>query len=75
MNITELKISKQILPYFKYYAGIYKPETGTRGEIIIIPMKDGSASLDRYFINPLLKNGYTWKESFLLSEIYLYKEF
>lgn len=74
MNINTLKINKSILPYFKYYAGLYKPEIGTRGEIITIPIKDGSRSLDTFFINPLLNNGYIWEESFLLGEIYLIKK-
>ena len=75
MDIKTLKISKSILPYFKYYATKYKPEIGTRGEIITIPMREGSASIDNYYIKPLLNNGYIFKESFLLSEIYLIKEY
>lgn len=75
MNINALKISKNILPYFKYYADIYKPEKGTHSEVITIPMKDGTRALDNYFIKPLLNSGYTWKESFLLGEIYLIKKY
>ena len=74
MNIDALKINKSILPYFKYYAGIYKPEKDGNAEVITIPMMDGSRSLDVYFINPLLNNGYMWHESFLLGEIYLIKK-
>ena len=74
MDISVLKINKQILPYFKYYASKYQPEKGAKGEIITIPMLEGSRSLDDYFIKPLLNNGYIWEESFLLSEIYLIKK-
>ena len=74
MNIESLKIKKSILPYFKYYAGIYKPEKDGNNEIITIPIKDGSRALDVYYINPLIESGYIWKESFLLGEIYLIKK-
>lgn len=74
MNIDLLKINKNILPYFRYYAGIYKPEKDGNTEVITIPMMEGSASLDTYFIKPLLNNGYIWKDSFLLGEIYLIKK-
>jgi hypothetical protein len=74
MNIESLKIKKSILPYFKYYAGIYKPEKDGNNEIITIPIKDGSRALDVYYIKPLLESGYIWKESFLLGEIYLIKK-
>ena len=75
MNINTLNISKEVLPYFKYYAGIYKPEKDGSQEIITIPMKDGARALDNYFIKPLLNSGYTWHESFLLGEIYLIKKY
>lgn len=74
MNIDALKINKSILPYFKYYADIYKPEKDGNNEIITIPIKDGSRALDVYYIKPLIESGYIWKESFLLGEIYLIKK-
>ena len=66
-------ISSQIEPYFNYYADKYPAELLGDCLFIEIPMMDGSASLDHYFINPLLKNGYTWHENWLLSKIYLIK--
>lgn len=74
MNADALKIKKSILPYFKYYARIYKPKKDGNAEVITIPMMDGSRALDVYYINPLLESGYIWKESFLLGEIYLIKK-
>lgn len=74
-NIKELyhlkKISEAILPYFRYYASQYKLESGSKGDRIIIPVKDGSGSLDRYFINQLIENGWYYRYNALLSEIYL----
>ena len=67
------KVSKQISGYFGYYAGKFDIEKSEKTILITIPMKDGSRSLDCYFIRVLLENGYIFKESFLLGEIYLYK--
>lgn len=69
-----MNMSPSIVGYFNYYAGKYPTETGTHRDIITIPMKDGSRSLDHYFIKPLLAAGWLWKDSFLLGEIYLYKD-
>ena len=68
------KVKDQIKGYFGYYAGLFETIKGDKGIIIIIPMKEGSKSLDRYFINILLENGYTFHEYFLLGEIYLIKK-
>lgn len=64
-------ISDAILPYFRYYAGLYKIQSGSKGDLITIPVKDGSGSLDRYFINQLISNGWYFRYNALLSEIYL----
>ena len=61
--------------FFDYYAGRYPALKGTKGEIITIPIMDGSRSLDNHFIKPLLESGYEWKESVLLKEIYLIKRY
>ena len=68
-----MNISKSIEPYFNYYKKKYPAIKDGEHEIIIIPIKDGSRSLDNYFINPLKANGYEYKENFLLSEIYMIK--
>lgn len=69
--MDNLSISKAIRPYFNHYIRKYTPDTSEKGEIITIPMKDGSRALDTYFIKPLLDNGFIWHDSFLLGEIYL----
>ena len=66
-------VSKQIEPYFNYYASKYPAELLGDCLFIEIPMRDGDGKLDNYFINPLLKSGYTWHENWLLSKIYLIK--
>ena len=66
-------INKQIAGYFGYYAGKFDIEKSDKTILITIPMKEGSRSLDRYFIKVLLDNGYIWHDCFLLGEIYLYK--
>ena len=70
-----LEMSEQIRPYFRYYAAKYPVEKGTKGEIIIIPVMDGSAGLDHYFIKPLLDNGYEYIFNALLKEIYMIKRY
>lgn len=65
---------KAIQPYFNYYLRKYPPEIFETQSIITIPMKDGSRSLDDYYIKPLLENGYKYHEYFLLKEIYLIKQ-
>lgn len=68
------KVKDQIKGYFGYYAGLFETIKGEKGIIITIPMKEGSRSLDLYFIDVLLENGYTYHEYFLLREIYLIKK-
>lgn len=67
------KVSNQIAGYFGYYAGKFDIEKSEKLILITIPMKDGSRSLDHYFIKVLLANGYTCKDSFLLGETYFFK--
>ena len=69
-----MNMSPSIVGYFNYYASKYPTESGPKREIITIPFKDGSRSLDHYFIKPLLAAGWTWAESWLLKEIYLYRD-
>lgn len=68
-----MPINKAIQPYYNYYERLYKPEILGNQIIIEIPIKDGSSSLDHYYINPLLKQGYKYHEDFLLGVIYLIK--
>ena len=53
-----LNIKKAIRPYFNYYLDLYPPEITDNYIIFTIPMLDGCRSLDNYFINPLLDNGF-----------------
>lgn len=64
-------VSSDILGYFRYYASKYEILTRTKGDLIEIPIKDGSHSLDNYFINILTRNGWEFKESPLLGMIYM----
>lgn len=64
-------ISPAIVGYFNYYATKYPAEILGATEIITIPMRDGSRSLDSYFINVLTRNGWNYSDYFLLGQIYL----
>lgn len=68
-------ISPAIVGYFNYYARIYPAEILGNTEIITIPMRDGSRSLDSYFINVLTANGWKYSDYFLLGQIYLIRAF
>ena len=68
-------MNKAIEPYFKYYEKKYPPEILGDAFFIEIPIKDGCASLDNYYINPLIDQGYKISENFLLGYLYLIKPF
>ena len=68
-------ISPAIVGYFNYYAEKYPAEILGNTEIITIPMRDGSRSLDSYYINVLTRNGWKYSEYFLLGQIYLIRAF
>lgn len=70
---NDFYISDFIAPYFNYFLSKYPPQTGAGMVLFTVPVMEGSASMDQYFINPLLKNGFCYKDCFLLHEIYIYK--
>ena len=66
-----MKYDKDI---YNYYTRKYKEEIIENKVIITIPIMDGCSSLDINFINVKKQEGFQYKESMLLKEIYLIKE-
>lgn len=76
LDIYEVKdIAPELIPYFNYYASKYEPELLADSLIITISMWDGCRSLDNYFIDILIRNGWKYSKYDLLKQIYLIKPF
>ena len=74
LDIYEVKdIAPELIPYFNYYARKYEPELLGDSLIVTLSSWDGCASLDSYFINILIHNGWNYSEYALLHQIYLTK--
>lgn len=63
-------VDKKRYPYFDYLFRKY-----SHGENYVeIPMLEGSRTIDNHLIKPLLEEGWIYKSSFLLGQIYLFRK-
>lgn len=76
LNLYRIEeIKPALIGYFCYYASKYKPEQFKTTLFFELDfLKDGSRSLDNYFIDILSANGWTIEEDFLLHKFYFFKE-